>query len=201
MTFGNVPITPGSGRNVAIDTVGGVEIQRIKLVSGAEDSSTGIPGDTNRGLKANIQTVARVSVTPTISAAAIYASGDAVGGLLTFANAARFTGGGVWLRQVVVLDKDQERAPLELALFDRIFTPTGDNNLFDPSDADLANLLTVVPISEYFNYSTSCAGVSAVIDIPLLLNGTSLFGQLITRGTPTYTATTDIIVTALLVQE
>jgi hypothetical protein len=197
----NVPITAGTGTTIATDDVSNVHYQIVKIADGTDGASTAIPGDGSRGLKVKPVIVNRFSVTPTISAASVYASGDAVGGLLTFANAARFSGGGLWLRQVVILDKDQERAPMDLALFDRTFTATADNSAFDPSDADLANLLTVVPISDYSNFNANAVGVSTVLDIPLLLNGTSLFGQLITRGTPTYTTTTDIIVTALLVQE
>lgn len=142
----------------------------------------------------------RISVTPTISAASIYASGDAVGGLLTFANAARVSGGTVTITAALIIDKDQELAPLELVLFDRTFTNTADNGVFAPSDADLANYIGVVKISDYANFSTNSVAVREC-RLTATLNGTSLFGQLVVRGTPTYTATSDIIVIVQVVQD
>lgn len=51
----NVPITPGSGADVATDQVlGGAHIQLVKLVDGTEDSTARIPGDATNGLKVNV---------------------------------------------------------------------------------------------------------------------------------------------------
>lgn len=44
-----------------------------------------------------------ISQTPTVTAGA-YTAGDAVGGLLTFANAARNSGGGGVIKDVIILD-------------------------------------------------------------------------------------------------
>jgi hypothetical protein len=196
----NLAITAGVGTNIGTDDVGGVHFQKVKLVDGTADSSTAIPGDANRGLKVNPGVVTRISLTATGSTIA-YAAGDALGGLLTFPNAARFSGGGAILTQVVVLDKDQEQAPIDLVLFDRTFTPSADNAAFDPTDADLANVLTAVSVTAYSNFNDNCIGMSDQLYLPVLLNGTSLFGQMVVRGTPTYTATNDLTVILSLVQE
>ena len=144
--------------------------------------------------------VVRVSVTPTITAAGIYASGDAVGGLLTFANAARVSGGSIVIEAATIIDNDSEVATLELILFDQTFTPTADNAAFDPTDADLANVIGVVPFSTYQTFADNSITHRSALGLACKLAGTSLFGQLVVRGTPTYTATSDITVILHIVQ-
>jgi hypothetical protein len=173
----------------------------MKLFSGTDGSSTPVAADADRGLKVNAAQIARISVTPTISAASIYAAGDAVGGLLTFANAARFSGGGVIVSQAVIIDLDKEVSAMDLVLFDRTFTNSADNAVFDPTDADLANLVAVIPVTTYASFNDNAVGYSQIVDIPVKPNGTSLFGQLVTRTTPTYTATSDITVILSVIQE
>lgn len=145
----------------------------------------------------------RIAQTPTISAASAYAPGDAVGGKLTFAGAARFDSGGGLIVGVTVIDKDQERAPLELVLFDQDFTATADNAAFDPSDADLANAVAVIPINQWHNFNDNSIGYSGSLAIPFQCGNSldDLYGQLVTRGAPTYSATSDLIVILWIVQE
>lgn len=147
--------------------------------------------------------VIRTQLTPTISTS-IYAAGDAVGGLLTFTSTALATGGTAYLESVVLLDKDREAAAgYELWLFDRTFTAMADNAAWDPSDADLLNSLGFIEIVAADGAQTATTATlytwGQTTDqgpYPLVLNGTSLFGQLVTRGTPTFTTTSDIVVTA-----
>lgn len=83
--------------------------------------------------------------TPAITAGA-YSAKDAVGGLLTFANAARVQGGIGVIEKLVITDLSIQAAELILVLFDRTFTAMADNAPFDPSDADLANCLGWIDI-------------------------------------------------------
>jgi hypothetical protein len=138
----------------------------------------------------------RSSQNLTVSTTA-YTAKDAVGGLITFSSFGRLSltsGGSIVSRglitSVVLLDFDQQKVPMELALFDRTFTATTDNAIFAPSDSDLANLIAVIPISQYFDFSTNCVGFSGNLGIPYVCNGADLFGQLLTRGAPTFTSTT-----------
>lgn len=50
----NVPITAGSGTNIATDDVSGVHYQRVKLVDGTLDSTAAIPGDATNGLRVQL---------------------------------------------------------------------------------------------------------------------------------------------------
>ena len=138
-----------------------------------------------------------IAVTPTITAGA-YSAKDAVGGLLTFAAAARKAAGMGVIESLVVIDNDSENAELLLVLFDRTFTAMVDNAAFDPSDADLANCVGWICIGAGKHYTFADNSVATVIDQPLQFKlaaaGTSLFGQLMCIGTPTYTAVSDLTI-------
>ena len=144
--------------------------------------------------------VVSISVTPTISAASIYADGDALGGKLEFANAVLAAGGEGIIEKITVIDEDQELAGIDFVLFDQDFTATNDNAAFDPSDADLANCLGFVDIAATSDYSdfndNSVAAKTSGLRMPfyfkLAAGQTALRGQAVVRGTPTYTATDDL---------
>lgn len=207
MGIESIPITPGSGRLCAVDqVVEGAEtldVQVVKLLAGSDGVNGGIvPADSARGLSVDPRLkVVRLSQTPAISTA-VYAAKDAVGGLLTFAGAARAVGGSCRIEAVQIVDKGQQRAQLDLVLFDRAFTAPTDNAIFAPTDAELSNVVAVVPIfgGDYADFSTNSVA-HKVAGVEILLNGTDLFGALVTRGTPTYTSTADLVVTLTLAQE
>lgn len=141
-----------------------------------------------------------IAVTPTISAAAIYAGGDALGGRLEFANAVRVAAGGGIITKVVIIDEDQELAPVDLVLFSTTFTATVDNAPFDPTDADLANCIGYIDVAhtDYADFvDNSIAAKASGLRMPFqfkLSTGTTLYGQLVVRDAPTYTATDDLTV-------
>jgi hypothetical protein len=143
----------------------------------------------------------RISQTPTVSTTPAYTAKDAVGGLLTFAGAVREAGSSGVLMGVTVIDASQQRPSLELVLFDRTFTASTDNAIFDPSDADLANCIGVVGINSWADFNDNSVAQVSGVSLPLVLNGTSLFGQLLTRGTPTFVATSDITVIVTILQD
>lgn len=113
------------------------------------------------GASAKRQTVescpprAIIQATLTLPAgAAVYAAGDAMTDsaasptALTFANAARYNGGGGIIKGVTILDSANQATKLsaELWLFRGSAAPTPDNDNapFTPTDAELANLLGVI---------------------------------------------------------
>lgn len=200
----NTEITAGAGTSVATDDVGGVHYQRIKLVDGTADSSSAIPGSSTKGLYVDPRgsTVLK-SVTPTISTG-IYAAKDAIGGIMEFTNAARTSAAGGIVESVVIVDKDQERTGIDLVLFSATVAGTvTDNAAFDPTDADLANCVGVIPIAsgDYFDFSDNAVASRSGVGLAYVCAATSLFGVLVARATPTYTATSDIIVTLGLIPD
>lgn len=143
--------------------------------------------------------VAKLSATPTVTAGA-YSANDAVGGKITFANAARVSGGSIVIETAVVGDKAVASPSLELWLFDADFTAASDNAAFDPDDADLANLIGIIDFSTWKAGADNEASVRSGLGMAAKLAGTSLFGQLVTRGTPTLASTSDIFVTLHVIQ-
>lgn len=176
----NVDITAGTGTSISTNDASGAHVQRVH---------------------GTVEQV-RLAVTPTISTSA-YAAKDAIGGILTFANAARWSGGTGTIVGVTIIDKDQELANIDLILFDQTIAGTvTDNSPFDPTDADLANCVGVVSIGSGFYADFSDNSVAHVnVAHPFVLAGTSLFGALVSRGTPTYTGTSDIIVILTIAQD
>jgi hypothetical protein len=142
-----------------------------------------------------------VDVTPTITAGA-YSAADAVGGLLEFENVCTSYSNSGELVKAIVTDKAKQNALLHLALFSRAFTPTADNAPFAVSDADLANLISVIhfEVADYASFDANSAALigfdALAVSMPYVLvpGGTSLFGQLYTGGTPTYVATNDLTI-------
>ena len=142
-----------------------------------------------------------VSQTPAVTAGA-YLAGDTVGGLLTFALAARVAGGGGAVLSALMVDDAGQDVALELWLFNQTFGAVADNAPWAPAEADLENLIGVI-------YSTAgawaAAGTPSVNSIETSirydLTGTSMFGQLVTRGTPTFAAVDDVTVKIGLLQD
>jgi len=137
-----------------------------------------------------------VSATPVVTAG-IYASGDAVGGLLEFENVVSPFEPSAEIVGAILLDKGNQVSLLHLVLFDRTFTPTADNSPFDPSDADLANVIGRIDFlaASYEGFADN-ASCHIIGDTPIVLvdGGTSLFGQLYAESTPTYASTSDLTV-------
>jgi len=145
--------------------------------------------------------VRRPTQTPTVTAGA-YSANEAVGGKLTFADAVDpGASPGALLESVTILDLAKQDIQLDLVLFDRDFTATTDNAAFDPSDADAAHIIGVVKVTDYADFADSSVATKAGIGLPLkCASGSTIYGQLVTRGTPTYAAVTDITVTLGIVR-
>lgn len=143
----------------------------------------------------------RITVQPTVSTTPAYTAKDSVGGKLTFTNAARTSGGSITIQTAVIIDRSQQMPVLELVLFDRDFTASNDNAAFDPTDADLAYCVGVIRISDYADFNDNAVAVRAGIGLTAKLEGTDLYGQLVTRSAPTFVATTDIVVALTVIRD
>ena len=149
----NITITQGSGTNVATDDVSGVHYQRVKLVDGTLDNSTGIPGDA-AGLRIKGNGISSTQTLTVTNGA--YSVADVVGGLITFTNAVSANGkhaiiNSVKLAGVVAI-------PYELWFFQSdIATPRADNAVFGLAAGDGAIFLGAIPITavDYLAAQTS----------------------------------------------
>jgi len=140
--------------------------------------------------------------TPTVSSTGAHTAGNNVGGLLTFANAARVSGGGGVIKDVLIIDDAGQDAELELWLFDTTFTAGSGQAAWAPTEAQLHTLITVVKSTDG---AWIAGGTPSVCPIEVSrrydCTGTSLFGRLVTRGTPTFTASDDVTVRIMLLQD
>jgi len=225
-TIGKVDLNAGSasvgtvGLNTGANTIGKVDINAGANTIGKVDVNAGANTIGKVDLNAGANTIGKVDVnaselhignvggegitisqTPTVTVGA-YSEGDAVGGLLTFANAARVSGGGGVIKNVLLIDDVGQDVDFELWLFDRTFTAMVDNAAWAPSEADLRNLIGIVYST---NGAWAAAGTPSINDIEVSkrydLTGTSMFGQLVTRGTPTFSAADDVTVKIGLLQD
>lgn len=151
----------------------------------------------------------RLQATPTISTSA-YTAGDVLGTVMSFTGAARVSGFGGVITGVQVLDKTAAvRAAMTLLLFPSTITAAADNAAFAPTDADSLLIQGQIEILST-HYNTTWAGTATnsvatvphndaasspcLMRVPYVCAATTLFGLLVVRGTPTYTSTSDIIV-------
>ena len=141
-------------------------------------------------------TVTVITTTITHQAAA-YASGRLIGGKLTFANAVATAGGSGIITDIVLSDKDSQNIDVQLVLFESDPTNTTftENAALDIHDTDLLNVANIIGNSSgnYASFADNSVARTGGIRYPFKLDsGTTLYGCLVCRGTPTYTTTTSL---------
>lgn len=134
-----------------------------------------------------------LSATPTLDTLA-YASGDSLHTTVMTFNNVNPNGAGASLsgtvRGLTIIDKDAQGIALELWLYDTAITPAAANNAHSISDADAAHCLGIisVPSANWFASALNKIGSVYTIDLPFQTADGKLYGHMVTRGTPTYTA-------------
>lgn len=139
-----------------------------------------------------------IAVTPTVSASPAYTAGDSIGGKISLASAVRAAGLGGTINSITVTDKGKQSAPIDVVFFNA--DPTNstftDNGALTIHDTDLLTIVAVVPIVSWSAFADNSVGYANGLGIAFkIATGTTLYACLVNRGTPTYTATTDIQVT------
>ena len=138
-----------------------------------------------------------ISQTPTVSTAPAYSAIDTIGSLLTFAGACNLRTNHAEVIGVQVFDKSKQGTDMDLVLFSA--TPAGtftDNAAFAPSNASMLTIVAVIPITTHKPFSANGISQAANIIYPVVCSSTdhALYGYLVSRGTPTYSATADLTV-------
>lgn len=138
-------------------------------------------------------------VTPTITSGSAYTAGFCLGGLMTVSNVAssRLNGPGTALLQsMVVTDASGQDVNLDVVLFNAnpsnsTFT---DHAACNVNAADLTKVIGVVHITDWSAFSANGTGQSQQQAMPITLgaNNNQGWAQAITRGTPTYTGTSNL---------
>jgi len=144
--------------------------------------------------------------TTAVSASSAYTAGDAVGGKRTITGALRTSNGSGILESITILDRANQKAAMELFIFDS--DPSAatitDNSAFVFSTDDLKVLAHVtIATTDYITINSKA--VATIKGLGTVLKGansnTSLYAALVTTGTPTYAATTDVQVIYGILQD
>lgn len=133
-----------------------------------------------------------LSVTTTDAETTALDAGDSVcDTLLQFTNAAVASGGSGHILRAVLIDADDQGIEADLYLFSGSVTIPASDAAWSLSDADAAKLIDTITFAAYEDHANNRTSVvRPAPPIPYKLDsGTTLYGALVTRGTPTYTAT------------
>lgn len=145
---------------------------------------------------AHSQMLRYVEATPTIDTGA-YATGELIGseaivleGAVGGDAGSKLVGG--ILQSVVITDLSKQSANLDVIFFDvdPSNTTFTDNSAFDADDADLLNIIRTVSVTDWKAFNDNSQGQAHNLATPFVLDtGNSLWAVLVSRGTPTYSAT------------
>jgi hypothetical protein len=136
-----------------------------------------------------------VSVTPTVSTSPAYTSGDSVGAKQTIASAVRTSGGTGILQNLTVTDKGNQKAALEILIFDSDPTAgTYTDNGATALSTDLAKVIARISVAatDYITIDSKAVAKVAVGQVVKASGSTSLYAVATTTSTPTYASTTDL---------
>lgn len=147
-------------------------------------------------------------VTPVVSSGVAYTAGDQVGGLITLAGAAGNIYRTATLLDVVVIDKSKQNAALTVILFDELPTVvSADNDPIDVSDAEMADKakatfpLAAADYTSLANNSIADRGLAYARAITSRSQNGNLYALITTSGTPTYTSTSDLVLSFTFAQD
>lgn len=193
----DTPIAPNSALTLDIGT--NTNIAGISAVGTSTLLVSTGNGNPNYSVTpANETTVYKFVQAQTVTAGSAYASGNAVGGLITITNAARIGGGTGYVASVAVDIKSTQTGAIDVFFFDA--NPSGstctDKSNISIVVADFNKVLGYlqIPTASMLSVGTPTVGVVANVKLPfsLVAPGTSLYACVVTRATPTFTATTDV---------
>lgn len=143
----------------------------------------------------------RLSATPTVDVSA-HSSGDLATSKMTFdlTGFRSRTTTPIFLNGVKITDLADNDVDYDLLLFhanpgSTTFTLS---TAFDLADADLANLITVVPVTSYATFADNglvyANDLATAIPMDHTAASMSLYACLVARGTPTFTTASDLVV-------
>ena len=150
-----------------------------------------------------------ITVTPDLASFATpYSSGDVMGAANTITDAATDTKGVVKLDSLVVLDKANQKAALDIIFFDEAPAASfgADNAAYALNDSDLSKVVGRVSVATGDYVSSSTNNAEATLkNIELTMQARAgvkdLYCVVVSRGTPTYGSASDLLIKLALEQE
>lgn len=148
-------------------------------------------------MASNEKRIVKISVTPTLDTSA-YGSGDRMGSLMTLTGVCPVKGGFARLEQVTVLDQAAQSAAFDIWFFSSSPTiASADNAPFDLNDANaqLAVGMVKMTAAEYSASASNSLGVttSKGMKLQCAADSNTLYAICVSRGTPTYAASSLIL--------
>jgi len=194
ITFLNVPV-PASVWSIA----GAGGFPSPVTVAFANDTSI-------LGRVGGLTGVVNVASLPVVTASSAYAAGDLVGGKLQFTGITRPAAAGrkVTLQSLTILFNTTQTAQFDLVVFhsDPAATTFTDKTTFSVNSADLSKTVAAIPLTFITQISVPSLYQNMNIGIPVeAIGSNNLFAAIVTRGTPTFTATSDILSVTLRVYQ
>lgn len=186
----NVAITAGTGTSIATDDVGGAHYQKMKLFDGSDGGTDFAVVDTGNALGVRSRRdLSRISVQSSglTTATTAYSTGDQVGAIFEFANAARASGGSGTIVGIVLISAADIIGAYDAAIFDSSVSLAADNAAFTISDADALKLVGLSQLAGAFDIGANRIAQAFNVAIPYVCSGSaSLFAGLICRAGHTF---------------
>lgn len=147
-----------------------------------------------------------IKLTPVLTVHATYATGDHVGTsatALAFTNAVRTAGGSGTIIGATLIDFATQSVSAELWLFSQSVTVPDDSAAWTITDAHSLFCIGVIPFSTYYASAANSISTGTIPNgnLPFVLppGSTTLYGALVTRGSPAY-ASGDLTIRLLITE-
>lgn len=209
MTASSIDVTPGAGAMVGFDdaTLPGAgsatSQQVIKLLGGGTSDAEGyvsgrlVDGETDEIALFVEQRpdLIRHASTFATSATPNYTAGDAIGASGSVSSAAKATGGGLVINNLVFVNDAAQNFELDVVFFRDSITVTTDNTAWAPSEADLLKVCggATVLSTDWRSYGARSLAVLNDINIVIpSLVATTLYYAVVAQGAFDFASTSDL---------
>ena len=145
---------------------------------------------------------AQVTVPLTVTASSAYVANNSVGGLIRFRNITGPQQSGI-VQNVTVLSQSVQTTGYKLYLFNDIpgSTTVADKATPSLNAVDLSKLLDVITLGTADSTLGKTINITNNIGRGFNTTTQALYGILVTSGTPTYTAATDVTIILTVLQD
>ena len=151
-----------------------------------------------------------VTASPTVDTGGAYASGELIGGELTFTNILDKNVGSAHITSISIADKASQAIDLDLEISRSSLTGTTftDQAALDIADADLSKIIAIVSFGSAQRFAFADNGLKYLGSLALAVqtpnastpSGT-LYGAVIARGAYTGASASDLAVTVCVAQD
>ncbi len=144
-----------------------------------------------------------IEITPVISTSA-YTANDTVGAVNTVYSLTTSEKPIEALGSLIIVDKAKQKADLDLCFYSSSPTVSADNAAFDLTDAMALKTIGCVAIAAADYIDSSSNSTATKRGLSLLMpqsGGQTIFAVLVTRGTPTYGSTSDLVLRMAFYEE